>query len=1622
MLAKMLLGDSAPGIARVVRVRLQGAAAGHPLDDIIAFSGLADSPRVETQVKRTMQPVPSDKEFVSAIEQCLRALKDQGDAIDKGELQLCLAATGPVPQLKALKELTDIARAHADYLSLQTVLVPPTTAQAVYDRFNYAKQTIANITKSQAHELSDEELSILTHRFLRATRIWCIDVEQDGRDVQDAINRLADIVPQDSSATDVFAHLTAIAEEQGPRSGILDKASLRALLLQRGIGLSAGPKNREQLAALQASSNRFLQDVRHTIDASFHLPRTLAVNTIIEAIAKEKITLLSGPPGVGKTALMREAMLEIAKTGTVVGLSIAGRTNQSLAHIQAELGAELATTLPAAATTGQRVFFIDGAEQILTDGGRLLAAILGTLPNGEGAPEWHVVATSRTDAAPMVAQRLRPANPPKPLDIDELSDDEVAPVVQEFPVLSPLQRHPRSARLLRRPFLVDLLIRANVPTDAELSLGEEDVLMNFWQHIVRLSEGANPGRGTVDVREQICLELAEATITTVSPAKPHTVDGESLAGLRSDDILVRDRMYHQFAHDILLDYACAYRLLEIDANTLIDKVVAPRRFLRAVRLAAQRRLADVSDRPRKIIEVWNAIRTQAAVLTAKDGERWDDIPFLALINMGNPEPILTALKAELLANKGEQLFKLLNVTRHFATKPQFEAAGMQFEIDVLLAAPIINLLTNVGADLPFDLSYVATELTRRWLLAMHSRGDKPAHYIPDPTKLSAALVAWIDDDDYNQHPYAALSALGLLADYWPKEADRIIERSSSRPWELAILVENPDVAPIFARLNPELCLKVATAYYLKWPPEDTRTIAGMPVPPVPHKEEDEGVRDHDSQYFMRRKYLLAGPTFGSFAALLAASPKHGLKLVSAITEAATAARIKLENRWSETSPKTSAPIVINMTCAGTKTPKPYRGTSNVWVWYRRGGTGPYPAMSALMALREWAVQETEHRPVGEVATQILNAGDSIAFLAVALSLFIARIDDLTDEMDPFLEQPYVWQLEYARLGQETGDLVYPLPNNDPIRVPFDRIAIHYLLRSNEAHRQVLKGVGERLVKAMEAQLTAYTGTPPQQNHPDMLVARRWADLLNYDLYRFEKADEDGMTAVFIDYPADLAAALNESAAPSSLNLQISDALHDAIQIRDGKAAGDAVALWKQVHTALNRLKELDIKLEPYSRKDVIAGIASGIVVAAAEGKSECSNEILQNAASALVDAAMGTVPATAREDGYGDHSTIWSIGSDRSAAVALPFLLFSPALLERTSVSPKNLDQALMKLARGISGEARRRLVLGLNPAWEAACNEAEHTVHDISLKVLTELVRSAGFGEKAVNSRMPPVYLSGSLSQKLATDKHILHLAAASDALPGIICAARLTCHHGQGARTLLDALIDHDLLAWPKHHAGRHYAGEADCRSSIDTYVAERVLNGDTQLLMRYLEAFAPTPEALSGILYQLAAQAKTKEQGVQLFDVWPMILDRLLPAARTQHKRGKYVSSRDTDELDAALLPVPTESSNWPPVAQGTALGRWGRSFPSSPQLLDRLITALAAYGLALQPGIAGFVLNVAGDNYEHISLHSTLVVPWMRLMLLGQAQVTDGDRAKLINFLDQMAKFDANALQLQRNLEA
>lgn len=182
VLARLLFGGSVIGVGNIARVRLQGATAGHSLDDIVAFRSTADTPRTEAQVKRTISPVPSNKEFVSVIEQCLRGLDEYGDAVDSGEVHFCLAAAGQVNQLNQLRELTELARAHNTYASLQTVLVPKVTLKAVCDRFGHVKQAIAKVLEAQSKTLGDDELNTLTHRLLKGLWVWCVEVGTSGRD------------------------------------------------------------------------------------------------------------------------------------------------------------------------------------------------------------------------------------------------------------------------------------------------------------------------------------------------------------------------------------------------------------------------------------------------------------------------------------------------------------------------------------------------------------------------------------------------------------------------------------------------------------------------------------------------------------------------------------------------------------------------------------------------------------------------------------------------------------------------------------------------------------------------------------------------------------------------------------------------------------------------------------------------------------------------------------------------------------------------------------------------------------------------------------------------------------------------------------------------------------------------------------------------------------------------------------------------------------------------------------------------------------------------------------------------------------------------------------------------
>jgi hypothetical protein len=111
-----------------------------------------------------------------------------------------------------------------------------------------------------------------------------------------------------------------------------------------------------------------------------------------------------------------------------------------------------------------------------------------------------------------------------------LTDAEVDDVVATFAELGNLAANPRSHELLRRPVVIDLLVRGGV---SGVPLNDSDAMREVWSGLIRRHERSD--RGTPDARELALLRLADHGLTGRDALDVvGTIDPTALVGLRHD--------------------------------------------------------------------------------------------------------------------------------------------------------------------------------------------------------------------------------------------------------------------------------------------------------------------------------------------------------------------------------------------------------------------------------------------------------------------------------------------------------------------------------------------------------------------------------------------------------------------------------------------------------------------------------------------------------------------------------------------------------------------------------------------------------------------------------------------------------------------------------------------------------------------------------------------------------------------------------------------------------------------------------------------------------------------------------------------------------------------------------
>jgi hypothetical protein len=730
----------------------------------------------------------------------------------------------------------------------------------------------------------------------------------------------------------------------------------------------------------------------------------------------------------------------------------------------------------------------------------------------------------------------------------------------------------------------------------------------------------------------------------------------------------------------------------------------------------------------------------------------------------------------------------------------------------------------------------------------------------------------------------ALASLGVDLD--EAVSDELREAVHREPHELVDCVEDPYARLSLALRQPPLLLELAEAYYLERERPHRLGFGGLM---------DDGIRDHR---FRGAGVPFAAPYYGPFALLLDTIPREAIAFTNHLLDHAAAARVRILADLAHRPLPEGIQLGI-----GQGPGRAFVGDPHVWGWYRGNTVGPYPAMSALMALEDWADKAIAARiPIRTIVDLLLASAHSLATPGLVYGLLVRHLDRVTDELDAFLREPVIWELEFGRVTSESGFLTR---RDDPARPGAGRrtrsprdvvteLVLRAMSRGDEGRLDELRAIGAHLEGVA-------AGIEEPQAAGSM---RQWA--AGFDPQNYELTPVEGGFEVRQVPPADVNAAL-------------------AARNEDLRRGGEG---WRLLSTYALREAPPDVTTlaadiagareyadrPPMSGPNESAGPPAAVAMAAvqahANGTASVPDDDLAWATSVLVD-VMSSAPTL---DDVEFGGSLFNMGADRSAGRGLAASL-RPAFHEAATPALKGAierPEVVDALAAALSSpidEVRRLTAIALGPLWSDVCGVVSggRCRHDVALSLALDSVRYARLGPWDEGARRSPLALADPVMdalrevapRDLALDWLTAAVIAAAD------CAAAPNCQ-ADTARAALTALADAHRRALPLY-LEHHYKRDDHDREPWVVAVIREAAKGHRTHLAAWLEEFGANPEAVGEFLDD-ASRVATYDVAfrVDFASVWPAIADHLLDAVDV----GVPLRGRDyfDDRALANVVPSP------------------------------------------------------------------------------------------------------------------
>lgn len=1023
-LTTLIIKGNAPCLPsnEIIEVAFQNTNKGYDTDDILVVAkSIIGTHRLLIQSKHEIVFSANDKLFQEVISAFWKDYK-KVKLFDSTKDKLLIVKNGLTKEERNhLKSLFNWANNHATEIDFISEVNRIKGKKKFLDVFQESLKIANNNI-----ELSDKEL----WQFIKCVDVLEYDFLNEGSidkayffNLIKICKNIDSVLNENEIWNDIFSYVSKLNKD----GGNANIESIKNEGFYRNFEVSKISPYFKAVKKIISDSEAILKPIKGTI-GDFHIDRKDIGDSIVSSINNVQFTLVTGKPGVGKSAEVKEVLKgEFSKASVFVF-----RADQfSEAHIAKVFSSQgvnetIQDIFSSISLIPTKIIFIDSLEKLLeADPECAFKQLLGLLKE---YVDIKIIATSRKYAIDLIVQKFGIEN--KDFEVVEvlpINDIELGLVSKKFPMLEGVLKNEKIKKLMQSPKYLDFAISAlSKKSEDYTNITLTEFKNKLWESLVKNSTDRK--NGLPAKREDAFMEIAlnrakEMKLFT----KPTASDKEALDLLENDEIIFQEGTKNKYSpsHDILEDWALVKYVSNVfekypNPKELFDNLGNTPAIRRAFRLWIEDYIIDDTS---KIMELIKSSLSDNSI------ERyWADEILVAVFKSENCSELFLSFEKELIENNGILLNRFIHLIKTCCKESSSDITssilipiGSGWKEAILYISTKLSELDNlrysiIGLLLDWEFKFLLqTKIDADEVLAVKSITLYYIHQIELKDEFWAEK--YIGDKRRN-----ILILLNNLAHFSKEEITGLIERAfdqkeSGKNWELRsfyeLVIDTCLSGVNTYRLAKELPELIIDTAWKEWKIRERKEEVSSGFSRAFYEttlsnEECWGIEDKFS-FFPPGVYktpiyniLLSHPLVGitflieflnySIDFYLKAECKHKRELVQIEIELNDGVKIK---QW---------------------------GCSELWVAYRDSMSVTHYAIESLaMTLEKYLFEiaksktEISRKNLKAIFDLILRKSNNVSTTSVLVSVAIAYPEEVEEYLIPLfsVEEFYHWDMQRA---------------------------------------------------------------------------------------------------------------------------------------------------------------------------------------------------------------------------------------------------------------------------------------------------------------------------------------------------------------------------------------------------------------------------------------------------------------------------------------------------------------------------------------------------------------------------------------------------------------------------------